>query len=98
VPREKSFITFPPEHERLIDEKLTTFAKAVEAEDASTAREEFVKYVAAGNYVPSIKISKALDFFEKQKVTMLKKRFFLCQGQKYAGLFDTKMPVQCVYL
>ena len=54
-------------HERLIDEELSTFSKAVETNDVATAFEEMSKYIVSDKYIPNIKIKIALEFFEKNQ-------------------------------
>ncbi len=56
--KEKSAETLA--HEQMIDEKLSGFVKAVEANDVTTAAEEFNNFLKLNLYLPAKFLSKSL--------------------------------------
>jgi hypothetical protein len=54
-------------HERMIDEKLAVYIKALETNDAATAREEFNNYLKLNLFVPPIYLGKGIQMFVKNE-------------------------------
>jgi len=54
-------------HERMIDEKLAVYIKALETNDAATAREEFNNYLKLNLFVPPKYLGKGIHMFVKNE-------------------------------
>ncbi len=51
----------------MIDEKLAVYIKALEANDAATAREEFIKYLKLNLYIPGKYLGQGIQMFVKNE-------------------------------